>query len=123
MRFRILLWIVALALLATAALAADVSGKWTAETTRPDGQTYQTTFDFKVSGEELTGTVSGRRGDTPISEGKISGDDISFVVVRTFNEREVKMLYKGKVAGDEIKLTVTFGESDRSFEMTAKRAK
>lgn len=106
MRNKILLVgaIMLLALVASA-LAADVTGKWVAETQGRNGPT-QTTFTFKVSGTTLTGTVSGRAGDTEISDGKVNGDDVSFTVVRKMGEMEMKMLYKGKVAGDEIKFTM-----------------
>ena len=91
--------------LVASALAADVAGKWIAESQGRNGPT-QTTFNFTVSGSALTGTVSGRGGDTEITDGKIEGDDISFTVVRKMGEMEMKMLYKGKVAGDEIKMTM-----------------
>jgi len=93
--------------MATTAAGADIAGKWIAEQQGRQGGTQQITFDFKVSEATLTGTVSGGMGgDTEISEGKIEGDDISFAVVRTFGENEMKTLYKGKVSGDEIKFTV-----------------
>ena len=92
--------------MAMTAVAADVAGKWIAEQESPMGA-QQTTFNFTVSGGTLTGTVSGGRGgDSEISEGKIDGDDISFAVVRTVGENEMKTLYKGKVSGNEIKFTV-----------------
>jgi hypothetical protein len=106
-------------MVAAALVAADVAGKWKAEFTMPDGQTRTSIFTFKVDGDKLTGTVSSPRGEAPIQEGKVSGDEISFVVVREFGGNEVRIYYKGKVSGDELKLTVEFGE--RSFEMTAKR--
>jgi len=114
-----------IALWLAVAWAADVSGKWKAEFQTPDGQTRTNIFTFQVDGEKLTGAVSGPRGETPISEGKVSGDQISFAVVRKFEDREFKMNYKGQVAGDELKLTVTanFGGEERTFEMTAKREK
>lgn len=52
--------------------------------------------------------MSNPMGETEISEGKINGDEISFVVVRTMMNNEIKILYKGKVAGDEIKFTREF---------------
>jgi hypothetical protein len=105
--------------------AADVSGQWRAEYTSPDGQTRQSTFTFKVDGETLTGTVASAMGEAKISDGKVSGDQITFTVIRDFGGNEVKFSYKGKVSGDEIKLAVTanFGGDDRTFEMTAKRQK
>ena len=110
-------------LLTAVASAADIDGKWKAEFTTPDGQTRTTNFTFKADGETLTGTVSGRQGDTAITEGKITGDEISFVVVRNFRGEERKIQYKGKVSGDEIKLTVTFGPDMPPREMVAKRVK
>lgn len=120
MKWMVLFPVIA-AVLAPVAVAADVSGKWVAETKSPDGQVRTSTFDFKVDGDKLTGTVTGSRGSSEISEGKINGDEISFVVVRKFQEREFKMQYKGKVSGDEIKFNVNFG-GDRTFEMTAKKS-
>lgn len=111
--------LLAMLMLAVIGLAADVTGKWKAEFTTPDGQTRTSLFTFKVEGDKLTGTVSSPRGEAPIQEGKVSGDQISFVVVREFGGNEVRIKYTGKVSGDELKLTVDFGE--RSFEMTAKR--
>lgn len=97
--------ILILAMSMTAA-GADISGKWIAEQESPQG-TQQTTFDFKVNGTSLTGTVAGGRGgDSEISEGKVDGNDITFAVVRTMGENEMKTLYKGVLSGDEIKFTV-----------------
>ena len=104
--------------------AADVNGKWVAQVPGRGGQTRETTFNFKAEGAKLTGTVSGMQGDQPISDGKITGDDISFVVVANFQGNEVKLVYKGKVAGDEIKMTRTREGSDQPpQEFVAKRVK
>jgi hypothetical protein len=106
------------------AWAADVNGKWTAQVPGRGGQTRETTFTFKAEGDKLTGTVSGMQGDNPISDGKISGDDISFTVKINFQGNEITLLYKGKVSGDEIKMTRTRQGGDQpGQEFTAKRAK
>jgi len=106
-------------LLAVSALAGDVTGKWKATMATPNGS-RETVMNLKADGAKLTGTVSGRGGDTEITDGKSEGDTISFAVVRNFNGNEMKMLYKGKVSGAEIKFDVSMG--DRNFEMVAKRA-
>jgi hypothetical protein len=113
MKARVLLvaMIALLALLATA-WAADVTGKWVAQVPGRQGATSENTFNFKVDGAALTGTLTTPQGESTISEGKVNGDEISFVVVRKFGENEMKTLYKGKVAGDEIKFT-------REFQMPA----
>ncbi len=110
-------------LVATVALAADITGKWKSESPGRDGTPMVTNYTFKVDGEKLTGTVSGRMGDTAISEGKVTGDEISFVVVREMGGEERKIQYKGKVSGDEIKLSITFSPDRPAREVVAKRVK
>jgi hypothetical protein len=113
---RLLLSVVAVGVLSTSmAVAADLNGKWKAEFTTPDGTARFNTFNFKADGANLTGTVAGAQDETPIQNGKISGDEISFTAERPFGS----FSYKGKVSGAEIKFKVTFG--DQSFDITAKR--
>ncbi len=103
--------------LAILAAAADVNGKWRAEFTTPDGTPRVNTFNFKVDGDKVTGTVQGTQDETPIKDGKLSGAMISFTAERPFGA----FAYKGTISGDEIKFTVQF--NDNSFQMTAKRQK
>jgi len=112
-----------LGILALTAMAADVSGKWVAQMPGRNGQTREATFTLKADGETLTGTVSGPRGDTEISEGKINGDEISFSQVMEFNGNQTKIRYKGVVSGDQIKFTrMREGGQGNGQEFTAKRA-
>jgi hypothetical protein len=118
------LWVLVLmAVFSLTVLAADASGTWKASIETPNGA-MENTFTFKVEGDKLTGTITmGQMGEGPISEGKVDGDNVSFAVVREFNGNEFRINYKGKVAGDEMKLTGEVVGRDRTFEMTAKRAK
>jgi hypothetical protein len=102
-------------LLSGLASAADLSGKWKAEFTTPDGTQRVNTFTFKVDGGKLTGTVAGTQDETPIQNAKINGDEISFTAERPFGN----FTYNGKATENEIKFKVTF--NDQTFEMTAKR--
>ncbi len=111
-----------LLLVSTAAFAADVSGKWVAEMTGRDGEPMQVTFNFTQNGEKLTGTVTGRMGEREISEGKVSGDEISFAQVMEFQGNTMKILYKGKISGNEIKFTRQREGAERTQEFTAKKA-
>ena len=116
MRKRVFWWVlVAGVLLSVAATAADVSGKWKAEFTTPDGTPRVNTFTFKVEGDNLTGTVAGSQDETPIQNGKIDEDELSFSAERPFGT----FTYSGKISGDEIKFKVAF--NDQNFKMTAKR--
>ena len=111
-----------LAFAAVALFAADVNGKWVAQVPGRDGQTREVTFNFKADGDQLTGSITTPRGETAISEGKISGDEISFAQVMEFGGNQVKLLYKGKVAGDEIKFTREREGGGTAREFTARRA-
>src|SRR5690242_1282701 len=101
---RKLLWVIpGFLLFAVAIWAADVSGKWTAQVPGRSGQMRDVTFTLKASGETLTGTVSGRNGDVPISDGKVNGEDISFSVTQDFGGNSVTQRYTGKISDGQIK--------------------
>jgi hypothetical protein len=107
MKAKILLVGAVVLLACAAAYAADVTGKWVAEMPgRMGGAPTQTTFTFKVEGAKLTGSMQGAQGDpVEITEGKVEGDNISFITIRKRNDVEMKTTWKGKVSGDEIKFT------------------
>ncbi len=113
-------------LAAAAIWAADATGKWTAEMQGRGGNTMTVNMNLKADGDKLTGTVSGRNGDTDITDGKVDGDNISFKVVREFNGNQITQVYKGKVNGDTIHFSMTMeggnmgGGQPREFD--AKRA-
>ncbi len=98
----------ALLLLATAAHAADASGNWTWSTPgRNGGPDRVSTLTLKTEGAKLTGKVSapGRDGkavETPIAEGKIEGDKLSFSLVREYNGNLTTNKFSGVVSADKI---------------------
>lgn len=112
-----------MAILSIAAFAADVTGKYAAETPGRGGQgTMKVIFDLKQDGDKLTGTVSGMQGrENPITDGKVEGDKISFVVKMETPRGEMKSNYEGKVAGSEIMFKVKREGSDNVREYTAKK--
>jgi len=105
--------------------AADITGTWTTQFDSQVGvQKY--TFEFKVDGTKLTGralsNIAGADAKTEITEGKINGDEVTFVENLNYQGMELKITYKGKIAGDEIKFSRTVGDAGGE-EFTAKRAK
>ena len=115
-----ILALVAFFCLSIAAFAASVDGKWTAEVPGRGGNTATTTFTFKADGSTLTGTVANQRGENPIQNGKVEGDNISFEQVLNFNGNEMRLNYKGTVKGDTIEMTREGGRGPQTF--TAKKA-
>ncbi len=98
------------------AAAADIDGKWTAETEGRNGPVTQA-LTLKADGNTLTGSMQGGRGGAvDISDGTINGSDVSFNIVREFNGNKITQQYKGTLSGGELKLTVSGGRGGRSRE-------
>jgi len=94
----------ALAFQATAAdKKNDPTGTWKWSFTGQNGQARETTLKLKLDGDKLTGTVSGRGGETAIEEAKIKEDTITFQVTREFNGNKFTQKFNGKISGDSIK--------------------
>jgi hypothetical protein len=122
--------IACLALLITmtaAVQAADVNGTWTWTTPgRNGGPERKSVLKLKTEGDKLTGTINGRQEDIKISDGKVTGDEVSFKVSRTGqNGNTFTQKYTGKVSGDSIKGKVSFERNgeEQSRDWEAKREK
>jgi hypothetical protein len=92
-------------LLASAAFAADVDGKWTGSMSTPNGD-VPVNFTFKADGAKLDGSTTGPAGEIKIAEGKVDGNNISFTVTFDFQGMPFTMNYKGVVDKDQIKFTI-----------------
>lgn len=114
--------LVAFTLLATSLVAANVSGKWSAQVPGRNGETREQIFTLKADGEKLTGSIAGGQGDTPIADGKVAGDTVSFTMSREMNGNTIKWTYTGTVSGDEMKMKRAGGQGEPR-EFVAKRAK
>jgi hypothetical protein len=122
-----------LCVLTFAAMAADVTGKWTYEQAgRQGGNPTTVTVTLKADGGTLTGKVSrpGRGGqgttDTDISEGTVSGNTVTFKTSQDMRGTAVVTSYKGTLDGDTLKLDITrpgFNGGDATTtSVVAKRA-
>ncbi|HXK11943.1 MAG TPA: hypothetical protein VMT70_20055 [Vicinamibacteria bacterium] len=110
---------------AVQAHAGDVTGKWTAEfDTQVGPQKY--TFDLKAAGEKVTGKAlferMGQKGEADLLEGKLAGDQVSFVETFDAMGTPVRIEYKGTVKGDEIAFTRKVGDF-ATEQFVARRAK
>lgn len=93
--------------------AADLTGHWTSEFDSQIGK-QKYAYDFTKAGAELTGKATYDhqmgKGEAPLSEIKVTGDDVTFTEVVKFDGNELTIKYTGKIAGDEMKLTRQVGE-------------
>jgi hypothetical protein len=97
--------------------AAVVDGRWEGRMKSPEGEDMQLIFSFKVDGDKLSGSVETPDGDLPISDGKVKGDEFSFVVDAGGNSID----HRCKVSGDTISMKILFSE-ERTVEVTLTRA-
>lgn len=106
MRAKILVvFIAVLGVMLAPAWGADITGTWKGSMDGM-GQSMEFSFTFKADGNALTGTMKGPGGnESPISNGKIDGDKVSFTV-KTTGKMEMTINYKGTVSGDEMDLTM-----------------
>ena len=100
---------VAAALVATLAVAAtvyaaDVTGKWVGAVDTPNGP-IELTYDFKASGETLTGTVTSAMGTVELTNGKIAGDTLTYDV--QVESGKITHSAKLNAEGTEIAVTAT----------------
>jgi len=104
-----------------AVMAADLNGKWIGQVQEKGGEPREISFDFKVAGARLTGTVAGALNG-PISNGKVNGDELSFDFSAGKEGAKRILNFKGQVTNGEIKFTATrVGGEGRGLEFTARR--
>jgi hypothetical protein len=84
------------------AVAADATGtwKWTVER---NGNSFDQVLTLVQEGETLNGSIKVRDTETPIEDGKVKGDTVTFKVTREFNGNKFVIMYEGKVSSDTIK--------------------
>ena len=95
--------------------AASAVGTW--EFTR-ETQRGTRTSTLKIN-DDMTGTYTSRERETPLTDLKVDGNQVSFKITRTFNDRQFTMEFKGQVDGDTLKGEFTTSRGTR--EATGKR--
>jgi hypothetical protein len=103
------------------ASAGDLTGTWKAQWEFPNRK-VEMTYSLKQVDKTLTGAMQG--GQSPsidISEGKVTGDQVSFVLSTPGGE--MKFAHEGKIKGDEIEFTVKPYNDFPGMVVVAKRAK
>lgn len=104
---------------------ANMAGKWEFSYSTQRGATT-IAITFEQDGETLTGSASmgGQRGGTAEVKGTIKGNDLSFALIRTFNENTFEQTFTGKVTGDAAEGTMSGGGrrgGGQPISWTAKR--
>ncbi|HEY4366361.1 MAG TPA: hypothetical protein VGN07_03945 [Steroidobacteraceae bacterium] len=106
---KILTVVVAMAAAVTAyAAGTSVSGTWNV-TVQTQRATRNSTMVLTQSGENVTGTYKGQRGDIPIS-GTVKGNALNLSYKLDLQGTELEVKYVGTVEGNTAKGTVAMGQ-------------
>jgi alpha-galactosidase len=91
--------------LSVAGFGASFTGHWLATTRAPDGAPRETSLWLKADGNQFTGYMSARnQDDAAVSNAKLSGNDISFDVVRDYYGEPRTASFTGTFGNDELTL-------------------
>lgn len=63
------------------------------------------TWDFTASGWTLAGKYTSTNGSGEIAEGKIDGNQLSWVENLNFQDMPLRIVYKATLSGDELKIS------------------
>jgi len=113
--------VIAIVFASFVAYAADATGTWRVAYSTENGLPREATLNLKVDGDRVSGAWSSDRGLALIENGKISGDEIRFDLVRKSNYDEIAVHFKGRIEGETMKLTMQFGQR-KPVEITARKA-
>jgi len=102
-------------LVAGAAPAADIAGKWDVTAQSPAGRSMKLELVLKLDGDKIAGTLGNERGTVDLTDAKLEGNDLNFKIV-------VEGVYTVKLAlsGDSMKGTST-GSDGVVWQITVAR--
>ncbi|MGD8320421.1 MAG: hypothetical protein PVJ02_08205 [Gemmatimonadota bacterium] len=103
-----------------AAQTPDVSGTWMLSWETPRGA-QTVTMTFKQDGTDVTGTAQLRMGEVPIKNGKIDGDQLTFVLELGRGDRTFSQTFTAAVKDDgTMEGTITTPRGENPFKGTRK---
>lgn len=97
---------------------AAPEGSWEITVKGPTGKEH-TVLELQRDGDTLTGTQTGRGVSTPIEDGKVDGDTISWVQHVT-KPMKLKVTFVGEISGNDIAGKVKVGMMSHKFSGSKK---
>jgi hypothetical protein len=103
----------------------DISGTYNYTLKISDDFSLEPVLTLKQEGDKITGSIKVNDNESPISDATFKDNEISFKTTRERDGQKFVSNYKGKIDGDSIKGKVEskWGDTDRSFDWNAKKAK
>lgn len=98
--------------------SVNIAGKWSAALTGPMGE-MEMTLEIEQEGNTISGKITSSFGQWEISDGLLSGDDLTFTVSATVMGESMELSFSGRAEKDSIEGTFSF--MGGSAEMKATR--
>ena len=100
------------------AFVSNINGKWTGNV-NVSGTEYPLTYNLRADSGKVTGTAENPQGEAAVTDGKLNGDNFTFVV--SVNGADVPHTGKYYAAGDSIGMDIDY--SGMKLHTTLKRDK
>src|ERR1700749_136717 len=84
----------------------NLNGKWSGLLKTDQGDEYPLVYNFRIDGNQLTGTAKTPKGDMPINDGTIKGNTFTFNVM--IGDMEID--HTGKFYGDSVGVDLSLGD-------------
>lgn len=85
---------------------ANLNGKWAGLLKTDQGNEFPLLYNFKIDGDQLTGTAKTPQGDMPINDGKITNGTFTFNVV----VGSLEIDHAGKFYGDSVGVDISLDD-------------
>ncbi len=105
---------------APATAAIDVAGAWTLTVNPPGGGPITRTLTLKQEGNKITGEITYASGPVPISEGKLNGNELTFVYVIRYSDNELLITARAKIEGNSLSGMMETNSTSYDFSGTRK---
>jgi imidazolonepropionase-like amidohydrolase len=97
--------------------AVNIAGKWSATISGPMGE-MEMTLEIEQEGNTISGKIVSNFGQWDISDGILSGNDLTFVVAANIMGESVELSFSGKAEKDFIEGTFSFTGGSAELEAT-----
>jgi len=95
----------------------NLTGKWKATISGPMGE-MEGTLDIQQEANAISGTISSDMGQWDITDGVISGKELSFTISATIMDETIELVFSGTAEQDSLEGTISFEGGSAELKAT-----
>ncbi len=96
----------------------DLTGKWTATISGPMGEMEVPILEIQQDGNSISGTISSEMGQWDISDGILSGNELSFSISATIMNETIELVFNGTAEKDSFEGEISFEGGSAELKAT-----